>query len=118
MSLLTRGNETVTFQPPTYVEDEDGNKMPTYNAANEFVATARIQPAAQSGTSARRAEQDNEGFESEELYSLRLVRSQEIALDPLTKVIWDGKTWHIFGYPRRYNGSSRTQRLEYLIRRT
>ena len=118
MSLLDRGNETVTIQPPTYVEDEDGNLMPTYNPANESVARVRLQPSAQSGTSARRAEQDNEGFESEQLYALRFVRGQEITLDPLTKVIWEGKTWHIFGYPRKYNGSSRTHRLEYLIRRT
>jgi hypothetical protein len=118
VSLLSKGNATVTIQPPVYVADEDGNLMPTYNPADEFTAWVRLQPSAQSGTSARRAEQDNEGFESEELYSLRFVRGQEDTLDPMTKVIWDGKTWHIFGYPKRYNGSLRTKRLEYLIRRT
>lgn len=118
MSLLDKGNETVRIQPPTWVQDEDGNTMPTYDPAHEFTAYVRLQPAAQSGTSARRAEQDNEGFESEELYSLRFVRGQEPDLDPQTKVVWHGKTWHLFGYPKRYNGSSRTRRLEYLIRRT
>lgn len=118
MSLLDFGNEVVTIQPPTYEADEDGNLMPTYNPANEFTATVRLQPSAQSGTSARRAEQDNEGFETEEMYSLRFVRSQEADLDPMTKVIWNGGTWHVFGFPKRYNGSLRTRRLEYMIRRT
>lgn len=118
MSLLDFGNETVTIQPARYEEDEDGNLMPTYHSEDEFTATVRLQPSAQSGTSARRAEQENEGFESEEMYSLRFVRNQEVVVDPLAKLQWRGQTWHFFGFPKRYNGSIRTRRLEYMIRRT
>lgn len=118
MSLLDRGNSVVTIQPPHYITDEDGNTMPEYRPEDEFDATVRLQPSAQSGTSARRAEQENEGFESEEMYSLRFVRRQEVDLDPQTKLVWRGQTWHFFGFPKRYNGSIRTRRLEYMIRRT
>lgn len=118
MSLLDQGNETVTICPTTWVVDEDGNQMPTHPVENQFSAWVRIQPAAQSGTSARRAEQDNEGFESEEVYRMRFPRSQEVELDTQDLVLWNGGTWNVTGHPFRHNGSPRTRRLEYTIRRT
>lgn len=118
MSLLDRGNATVTICPTVWIEDEDGNKMPTNPVENQFSAWVRIQPAAQSGTSARRAEQDNEGFESEEVYKLRFARNQEVELDTQDLVLWNGETWYVTGHPLRFFGSSRTRRLEYTIRRT
>ena len=64
MSLLDRGNEWVTIYPEKQVIDRDGNILLQPDFDNPVRAWVRIQPAAQSGTSARRAEQASEGYET------------------------------------------------------
>lgn len=116
MSLLDRGRETVTIYHEIEWTDRDGNTM-TKPGTVGTVASATIQPAAQSGTSARRAEQDNEGFESEQVYRMHLPRgSAEIGAQ--ARIEWRGQYWSIVGEPFRFNGSSLTKRVEYTIRRT
>jgi hypothetical protein len=58
---------------------------------------ARIQPIGQSGTSARRAEQDNEGFETEKMYSLRFPRGFKCVLGAQSQVEWMGVRWAVHG---------------------
>ena len=118
MSLLNHGNELVTVYPEIQTTDRDGNTITKADLFNPVQALVRIYPAAQSGTSARRAEQDNEGFESEEVYKLRFVRGQEFEPGPQAQLDWNGARWSFIGYPIRYNGSARTRRLEFTIRRT
>lgn len=116
MSLLNRSNTTVTWFPEVEFIDEDGNIM---HKAAEVGRPLRvmIQPLPQSGTSARRAEQDNEGFESEQVYRMRVLPGTE-KLDAQGRLDWDGQWWSIVGEPVRYRGSPRTAHVDYTIRRT
>jgi hypothetical protein len=119
MSLLDRGNELVTIYPEIQTIDRDGNTISKADFANPVTAWVRIQPAAQSGTSARRAEQDNEGFETEEVYRLRFARGQEFKPGQQAQLDRaDGTRWSFIGFPLEYKGSARTARLEFTIRRT
>lgn len=117
MSLLDRGNERVVVYPEEMWIDSDGNTM-IRSASNGIPATATVQILAQSGTSARRSEQDNEGFESEEVYRIRFPRSFTATVGAQARVEWRGAMWSVIGEPRRYNGSRRTRHLDYTIRRT
>src|SRR5690606_41287572 len=94
----SHGNADILVFLATMEPDADGNLRPRL-ATEGVPARARIQPTSQSGTSARRAEQDNEGYESEEMYSLRFARGHEVAMDQHSVVEWDGDRWHVFGYP-------------------
>lgn len=116
MSLLDVGNEEVIVYPEEVTYDEDGNQV--LRPAKDGIPTrAMIRPKAQSGTSARRAEQMDEGYFTEEVYTLRFPRSFTIELGQQSVVEWRGERWSVFGKPRRFNGSPRTRRLEYTIRR-
>lgn len=118
MSLLDKGRETVTvYQEETYT-DADGNLMSRPGAVGVTTTRAVVQLMAQSGTSQRRAEQDNEGFETEEMYRLRLPRSFPLVVGAHAKVVWRGLEWSVIGKPRRYNSSNRTAHIDYMIRRT
>lgn len=124
MSRLDAWNEYVTIYPEVTATSSDGNPM-TQVSDTGIPAKAMIQVQAASGTSARRAEQDNEGFETEENYRLRLPRFEVsrlallgvTELGPQAQVEWDGYRWSVVGFPNRFNGSSRTARHEYTIRR-
>lgn len=117
MSLLDRGRETVTvYQEETWT-DRDGNTM-TRPGSVGTVTIATIQPAAQSGTSARRAEQDNEGFETEQVYRMHLPRSFPYTLGAQARIEWNGQYWAVVGDAFHFNGSRNTKRVEYTIRRT
>lgn len=120
MSLLDKGVEDVIVFPEITTTDSDGN--PFTKASDTGVpAKATIQIASQSGTSARRAEQDEEGFESEEIYRIRFPRAVDAMLGPLgpqSQVEWQGHRWAVFGWRKRYNGSRRTRHNDYMIRRT
>lgn len=118
MSLLDTTNEFVTIYPETTYVDGDGNTIITADFDNPVRAWVRLQPAAQSGTSARRSEQDNEGFESEEAYKLRFSRGHEFDPGLAAQLDWNGTRWSFFGYPLRHNGSPRTRRLEFTVQRT
>lgn len=120
MSLLDRAKEDVVIYHEESFEDADGNTM--LRASDTGVpAKAEIQPARQSGTSARRAEQDNEGFETEEVYRLRFTREHDRTQPELgqqAQVEWNGQRWAVVGLPARYRGSRRTAHIDYQIRRT
>jgi len=116
MSLLDTGRETVIIFQEIETIDSDGNTI-TKAGPVGVETIAAVQLAAQSGTSARRAEQDNEGFESEQVYRLRLPRSFPFLIGAQAQVEWLGVRWSIIGKPRRYNGSNNTAHTDYIIRR-
>lgn len=116
MSLLDRGDEQILIFPEVVVTDSDGN-VRTMPSTVGIPARARIQIQNQSGTSARRSEQDNEGFEIEEVYQLRLPRRSAVVIDAQARIEWRGEYWAIIGGPQEYNGSRRTRHVEYTIRR-
>jgi hypothetical protein len=116
VSLLDRGNQCVIVYPEEVVEDADGN-IKTQPAKCGFHARARIQPIGQSGTSARRAEQDNEGFETEKMYSLRFPRGFKCVLGAQSQVEWMGVRWAVHGDAMHFRASPRTAHLTYVLRR-
>lgn len=97
-------------------EDEDGN-IRTRVSTTPIPAKATIQIKGQSGTAARRAEQDNEGFESEEVYRMRLPRSFPFVLGARSQIEWRGGRYVVFGKPQIFNGSARTAHIDYTIKR-
>lgn len=117
MALLNRGNTEVIVFPQENWVDSDGN--PSVRASTTGVPrTVMIQPRPQSGTSARRAEQDTEGFETEEIYRMRFRRGEDMELGPESYVLWNGERWSIAGYPIRYMGGPRTEHNDYTLKRT
>ncbi|MEO6084433.1 MAG: hypothetical protein ABIQ18_15140 [Umezawaea sp.] len=117
MSLLDRGREVVTVYQEIVTTDRDGNTI-TKAGTHGVTTRASVQILAQSGTSSRRSEQDNEGFETESVYRLRLPRDFPFILGAQAKVDWQGKTWSVIGDARQFNGSPRTAHSDYIIRRT
>lgn len=120
MSLLDRANADILVFPEILVYDEDGNAQ-TKAAEVGIPARAMIQLKAQSGTSALRSEQDNEGFETEVMRRVRLTRESERRIGLIgaqAQIEYDGKRWSLFGDPALYNTSRRTRHYDYTIRRT
>lgn len=121
MSLLDTG---ARYQPVLVFKEEmivdaDGNKF-TRPSTTPIEALARLQVANQSGTSARRAEQDNEGFETEKVYRLRFPRSftkNHGVLGAQSQIEWRGERWSIFGDATVYESSPALARVDYTIRR-
>jgi len=116
MSLLDKGNQCIIVYPEEVVTDADGNTR-TRPSKNGFRTHARIQPIGQSGTSARRAEQDNEGFETEKYYSLRFPRSVKCILGAQAQVEWMGVRWAVQGDAMHFHSSPRTRHHTYTLRR-
>jgi len=117
MSRLDSWNHVVTVFPEEATVSRDGNvllKASTIGVPKRVL----IQPQPQSGTSARRAEQNGEGYETEELYRMRFARGDEMELGPASEIEWNGDRWYLTGYPRRFNSSPRTAHLDYVIKRT
>lgn len=117
MSLLDTGTEDIIVYLQEAVKDEDGN-IRTRPSKVGIRAKARLQVLGQSGTSSRRQEQDNEGYESERVYSMRLSRSWrhgEIGMQ--SQIEWRGERWALFGPPQRYNSSPMTAHYQYTIKR-
>lgn len=117
VSLLDAGTETVTVYPEEEYTDEDGTTIRTRPSATGIPALARIEPANQSGTSARRAEQANVGFQTEEVYSLKFPRSFPHVLGLRSQVEWRGQRWVVFGFPVYRTRSRSTAHLSYTIKR-
>jgi hypothetical protein len=117
VSLLDSTNENVTVFMEEMVIDADGNKM-TRASATGIPAMARLSVQGQSGTSARRAEKSDEGFFTEQVYSLRFARNFPHVLGAQAQVDWNGQRWSVFGDVSRYNSSRRTRHLSYTIRRS
>lgn len=121
MSLLDTGAryQPVLVYREEMVLDADGNKR-TRPSTVPIEAIARLQVANQSGTSARRAEQDNEGYESEKVYRMRFPRSftrQYGVLGAQTQIVWRGERWALFGDATEYDSSPALQRVDYTIKR-
>ena len=116
MGLLDRGNQLVTVYPEETVFDADGNLI-TRASSTGVVVKAVVQPVAASGTSGRRAEQDNEGFESEANYRLRISRRENVTLGAQSKILWDGKVFSVVGDATQYDGSRETRHRDYSLRR-
>ncbi|QBP31045.1 head-to-tail stopper [Mycobacterium phage Refuge] len=121
MSLLDTGAryQPVTVYPEEMVIDKDGNKK-TQPSKVGIPAIARLQVANQSGTSARRAEQDNEGFESEKVYRMRFPRSftrDHGILGAQSQIEWRGNRWALFGDATVYESSPALSRVDYTIKR-
>lgn len=97
--------------------DADGN--PSKRPSDEgFPLRVMIQPKAQSGTSARRTENNEEGWFTEQAYRMRVLQDFDTLIDPRGIVEWNGERWEIIGEPILYNGSSRTRHTDYTIRRS
>ena len=117
MSLLDKGTEDIRVFMEEAVLDEDGN-IRTRPSKNSVPARARIQVLGQSGTSSRRQEQDNEGYETERVYSIRLSSDWPYGeIGAQSRIEWRGEYWALFGPPNRYNSSPRTSHITYTIKR-
>lgn len=117
MSLLDKGRETVTLYNEETYTDADGNPSRRAGSTPVTINNCVVQLVAQSGTSARRTEDNNEAFDSEQVYRLRPPRSFTTVIGMHAKVVWRGLEWCVLGKERRYNGSSRTAHIDYQIRR-
>lgn len=118
MSLLDRGNAWVELYQEEVVTDEDGNTR-TRASDTPIPLWVWLQPQGQSGTAARRAEQDNEGYETEKVMRMRMVRSNShIIIGAQAKIKWDGQTWSVFGDATPHMGSPRTAHSFYHLRRS
>ena len=121
MSLLDTGAryQPVLVYKEEMVTDADGNKF-TRPSATPIEAIARLQVQNQSGTSARRAEQDNEGFSTEKVYRMRFPRSftrEHGVLGAQSEIVWRGERWALFGDATEYDSSPALQRVDYTIKR-
>jgi hypothetical protein len=118
MSLLDKGNETVTLYVEEVVTDSDGNTI-TRPSGDGVELVVNIQALPQSGTSARRAENAEEGFLTEQTYRLRFLRNAEVVpVGSQARIEWRDQYWAIFGDEDYYNGSRRTRHRLYHIRRS
>ncbi|UVK58774.1 head-to-tail stopper [Mycobacterium phage Iceman] len=119
MSLLDHCPDDVIVYPQVVTTDDDGNTIT--KPSDEGIPTkARLQVLGQSGTSSRRQEQDNEGFESERVYTLRFTRKfdrEHGILGMQSQVEWEGVRWALFGEPAYYNSSRRTRHITYTVKR-
>jgi hypothetical protein len=121
MGLLDTGAryQDVLVYPEEMIVDSDGNKF-TRPSKVPIKAIARLQVANQSGTSARRAEQDNEGFETEKVYRMRFPRSftrDYGILGAQSQIVWRGQRWALFGDATVYESSPALARVDYTIKR-
>jgi uncharacterized protein YtpQ (UPF0354 family) len=116
VSLLDKANENIIIYPEEVVTDVDGNTQ-TRASKTGIPAVARIQPVGQSGTSARRAEQDNEGFETEQFYRLRLPRKYTCHMGAQAQVDWRGKRFVVHGDAILFTNSPATSHSLYMLRR-
>lgn len=117
MSLLDRGNATVEVFPEEQVVSRDGNVF-TRASKEPLTIEVWLAPVGQSGTSARRAEQDLEGFETEKVMRMRMLRkNHHIVLGAQSKVRFEGQMWSVFGDVSRYMATPRTRHHDYTLRR-
>lgn len=118
MSLLDKGNADVLVYLQEEVRDRDGN-IKTRARKDPIKLRVWLAVQSQSGTSARRAEMDNEGFESEQLLRMRVPRgSDHIFIGAQSKVQIGDEMWSVFGNPLRYMANSRTAHVDYSLRRS
>lgn len=119
MSLLdNHWNAEVELFPEELVYDRDGNPR-TQASDTPIKIKVLLQPLNQSGTAARRAEQDNEGFETEKVMRMRPAgKHRFIVIGAQAKVRWNGEWWSLFGDRTQYFSSPRTAHYDYTLRRS
>lgn len=130
MSLLDRGEcyHPCKVYPEVARLDADGNTVtkasPTPIDDN---VVARFQIQGQSGTSSRLAEQQDEGFTGERVYTVRFPnwftdKYGELGAQAVIEWGVDSQgrpaRWQIFGDVQRFGGSRRTRHVGYTIKRT
>jgi hypothetical protein len=115
MSLLDYTTEDVIVFPEIAEEDADGNTR-TRPSDVGFAARMRVQVQGQSGTSSRRQEQDNEGYETEKVYTIRFPRGFPV-LGAQSRLKWRGQWWALFGDVNVYSMSPRTAHHTYTMKR-
>lgn len=119
MSLLDTGRETVTVYHAEQFTSSDGNTMYRPSTTDiEIIPNAVVQLASQSGTSARRAEQDDEGYFTEDVYRFRPPRSYTRQIHSQSQAVWRGQRYSFIGNMRLYNGSDNTAHNDYTLRRS
>lgn len=117
MSLLDRHNAEVILYPEEAVKDMDGN-IRTRASKTGIPLKVWLAVQNQSGTASRRAEQDNEGFETERVMRMRVLRKDShIEIGAQAKVEWEGRMYSVFGDAIPYIGSPRTRHFDYTLRR-
>lgn len=119
MSLLDKGRETVIVHHDETWISPDGNIMHRPSQTDiDTITECVVQVAAQSGTSARRAEQDEEGYNTEDVYRFRPPRSYTRLIGFGATAEWNGLTWAVIGNAKQFNGSDNTAHVDYTLRRT
>ena len=116
MSLLDRGNVDVLVFLEETATDVDGNLI-TRPSDIGTPAKVRMDFEVQTGTSARRAEQDNEGFETEQSYVVRFPRSWPHTIGAQSQIEWNGHRWSLQGDVAHFNRSHGTAHSQYKIKR-
>lgn len=118
MSLLDKGNTDVEVFLEEKVKDKDGN-IRSRASSTPIKLRVYLEPVGQSGTAARRAEQDNEGYETEKVMRMRVRRSDSsIEIGAQSNVKIGNEMWQVFGDVTRYRGSPRTAHNDYNLRRS
>lgn len=115
MSLLDYSTEDIKVFPEIVTTDADGNTI-TKPADTGYMARCRVQVQGQSGTSARRGEQDEEGYETEKVYTIRFPRGAPI-LGAQSRLEWRGQKWALFGDVNIYSMSPMTAHHTYTMKR-
>ena len=117
MSLLDQAFEDVLLYPEVTRTSRDGNLM-TQPSDTPIEIKAKFWSAASSGTSARRSEQDNGGFESEQNYKMHIPDRYGIeTIGAQARIEWRGQYWSIVGEPNMFIGSKRTAHKTYIVSR-
>lgn len=100
------------------VPDADGN-VRTRASSQGIPLKVWVAPVGQSGTAARRAEQDNEGYETEKVLRMRLLRKDSgLDIGAQSKIVLDGDTWSVFGDVTYYRANRRTAHKDFTLRRS
>lgn len=118
MSLLDKWNAEIELYPEIVTFDRDGN---TITKASDTPVPMKVwlEVRGQSGTASRRSEQQDEGFESEQVLSMRLRRrDMHPEIGAQAKVRWGDEWYSVFGDVDRRIASPRTRHDMYNLRRS
>ena len=88
MSLLDSGRDMVTVYPEVEDYDRDGNLL-TRPSDTGFTTRATLQPVSSSGPSSGRDNPDG-GFNTTEMYRMRLPRTFPFILGAQSAIEWEG----------------------------
>lgn len=116
MSLLNRGNTEVIVFREEMVVDEDGNRV-TRPSKTGIPCQAVIQPVNSSIQPPGSGERQDEGFETTELYRMRLVGWEFGVLGAQSAIEWEGRRYAVQGEVKRFRGSPRTAHDDFTLLR-